>query len=193
MSDSAPTTAPPAAPAGAAGPAAKKQDSSFTWFLIKLVIAVLVFRTFLFTSFMIPSESMMPRLLVGDYLFAAKWPYGYSRSSLPLDLNVVPHGRLFFRAPQRGDVIIFKHPIDRVDYVKRVIGRPRQGDQTRHRATLVRGERGARARLGDTVGPAPTYQQRRHRQYRRRAGAGRVARQYQRGEPRQAARASDGE
>jgi signal peptidase I len=49
----------------------EKQEGSFFWFLVKLVIVVLVFRTFVFTSFMIPSESMMPRLLVGDYLFAA--------------------------------------------------------------------------------------------------------------------------
>ncbi|MEO6041597.1 MAG: signal peptidase I [Croceibacterium sp.] len=106
------------------GDPAKKQEGSFGWFLVKLVIAVLVFRTFIFTSFMIPSESMMPRLLEGDYLFAAKWPFGYSRASLPLDLAIVPPGRLFGRLPTRGDVLIFKHPVDRVDYVKRVIGLP---------------------------------------------------------------------
>jgi signal peptidase I len=63
---------------------AKKEDS-FALFLVKLVVAVVLFRTLLFTSFMIPSESMMPRLLVGDYLFAAKWSYGYSGASLPID------------------------------------------------------------------------------------------------------------
>ena len=62
----------------------KKKQDSFLVFLIKLVVIVLLFRTLLFTSFMIPSESMMPRLLVGDYLFAAKWPYGYSQASMPL-------------------------------------------------------------------------------------------------------------
>jgi signal peptidase I len=112
-----------ATPPAAESPKAKKQEGSFAWFLIKLVLAVLVFRTFIFTSFMIPSESMMPRLLVGDYLFAAKWPYGYSGASLPIDQPGI-HGRLFSHLPQRGDVVIFKHPIDRVDYVKRVIGLP---------------------------------------------------------------------
>ena len=102
----------------------KKKQDSFAVFLIKLVVIVLVFRTFIFTSFMIPSESMMPRLLEGDYLFAAKWPYGYSRASLPLDTDWVGDGRLFGGLPERGDVVIFKHPIVRVDYVKRVIGLP---------------------------------------------------------------------
>ncbi len=96
---------------------------SFVWFLVKLVIVVLVFRTFVFTSFNIPSESMMPRLLVGDYLFAAKWPYGYSRFSLPFDPGV-SEGRLLASQPEQGDVVIFKHPIDHSDYIKRVIGLP---------------------------------------------------------------------
>jgi signal peptidase I len=104
----------------------KKKQDSFAVFLIKLVVIVVLFRTLLFTSFMIPSESMMPRLLVGDYLFAAKWPYGYSGASLPIDWRT-ENGRLFVSLPDRGDVVIFKHPIDRTDYVKRVIGLP--GDQ----------------------------------------------------------------
>ncbi|HYC80227.1 MAG TPA: signal peptidase I [Solirubrobacterales bacterium] len=111
----------PAAPVAADKP--KTDEGSFVWFLVKLVVAVVLFRTLLFTSFMIPSESMMPRLLTGDYLFAAKWPYGYSRASLPFDLDV-GGGRLFGDLPARGDVVIFKHPVDRSDYVKRVIGLP---------------------------------------------------------------------
>jgi len=99
---------------------------SFTMFCIKLVLIVLIFRSFVFTSFNIPSESMMPRLLVGDYLFAAKWPYGYSKHSLPFDAPLIP-GRIFASQPERGDVVIFKHPIDNSDYIKRVIGLP--GDE----------------------------------------------------------------
>lgn len=104
----------------------KKKQDSFLVFVVKLVVIVLLFRTLVFTSFMIPSESMMPRLLEGDYLFAAKWPYGYSRASLPVNVPI-GEGRLFAGLPERGDVVIFKHPIDRTDYVKRVIGLP--GDQ----------------------------------------------------------------
>ena len=107
-----------------AKPEKKPEDArSFAWFLVKLVLIVLLFRTLVFTSFNIPSESMMPRLLVGDYLFAAKWPYGYSRYSLPFDLDV-GDGRLLSTLPERGDVAIFKHPIDKSDYIKRVIGLP---------------------------------------------------------------------
>ena len=103
----------------------KKEESwlGFLWFCIKLLVVVLIFRSFVFTSFNIPSESMMPRLLVGDYLFAAKWPYGYSKRSLPGDAPLIP-GRLFASQPERGDIVIFEHPIDSSDYIKRVIGLP---------------------------------------------------------------------
>ena len=112
-------TATPAADA----PADKKEEGSFLWFLVKLVLIVLAFRSFAYTSFNIPSESMMPRLLVGDYLFASKWPYGYSSRSLPFDAPLIP-GRIFASTPERGDVVIFEHPVDGTDYIKRVIGLP---------------------------------------------------------------------
>jgi len=120
----------------AAGPPARKSEDwlSFAWFCVKLAVLVLVFRSFVFTSFNIPSESMMPRLLVGDFLFAAKWPYGYSRYSLPFDAPLIP-GRVFARQPERGDVVIFKHPLDHSDYIKRVIGLP--GDRVQLVAGVV--------------------------------------------------------
>lgn len=129
----------------------KKQDS-FPVFLIKLVVIVVLFRTLLFTSFMIPSESMMPRLLVGDYLFAAKWSYGYSGASLPIDWDS-GKGRIFGSIPDRGDVVIFKHPIDRSDYVKRVIGIP--GDQVQMVAGVLHlnGQPVAMERIEDFVLP----------------------------------------
>ncbi|WP_394269683.1 signal peptidase I [Qipengyuania sp.] len=96
---------------------------SFFRFLAKLVLAVAIFRSFIFSPFTIPSESMLPGLRNGDYLVAAKWPYGYSRVSLPFQLPLIP-GRIFADLPERGDVVIFKHPIDGTDYVKRVIGLP---------------------------------------------------------------------
>lgn len=104
--------------------AEEKEDwKSYTIFLLKMVIVVLIFRTFIFTSFNIPSESMMPRLLVGDYLFSQKWSYGYSRYSLPFNVDF-GNGRVLARQPDRGDIVIFKHPIDETDYIKRVIGLP---------------------------------------------------------------------
>jgi signal peptidase I len=142
-----------AEPAPAPEEKPKKKQDSFAVFLIKLVVVVLVFRTFIFTSFMIPSESMMPRLLEGDYLFAAKWPYGYSRASLPLDTDWVGDGRLFYSLPERGDVVIFKHPIDRVDYVKRVIGLPGDTVQMIAGQLVLNGRPVPKDRIGDFVVP----------------------------------------
>ncbi|KPP80916.1 signal peptidase I [Erythrobacter sp. HL-111] len=95
----------------------------FARFLLLVLLAVLAFRTLVVSPFSIPSESMLPRLVNGDYLLATKWSYGYSRHSLPFDAPVM-QGRLLARMPERGDIVIFKHPLDRSDYVKRVIGLP---------------------------------------------------------------------
>ncbi|MGY6552372.1 MAG: signal peptidase I [Erythrobacter sp.] len=92
-------------------------------FLAQIIAVVLIFRSLVFSPFTIPSESMMPQLVNGDYLLAAKWPYGYSRRSLPFRLPL-PDGRVLAAAPQRGDIVIFKHPVDGSDYIKRVIGLP---------------------------------------------------------------------
>ena len=119
-----------------------KQEESwggFAWFVFKLVLAVLVFRSFVFSPFTIPSESMLPVLRNGDYLVAAKWPYGYSRLSLPGEVPLIP-GRLFADLPERGDVAIFKHPVDGVDYVKRVIGLPGDTVAIRDGVVILNGE-----------------------------------------------------
>ena len=122
------TTAAPAeaTPAPSAPVPAKKQkkEDSFPVFLLKLALVVGIFRSFFFSPFNIPSESMLPRLQNGDYLLAAKWPYGYSKYSLPFSVPLIP-GRIFASQPKRGDVVIFKAPpTDDVDYIKRVIGLP---------------------------------------------------------------------
>lgn len=123
MTETAPadetTSAPDARP--------EKKEESFLVFLLKLVTIVLVFRSFFFSPFNIPSESMLPRLLDGDYLLAAKWPYGYSKYSLPFSAPLIP-GRILTAQPERGDIVIFKAPpTNDIDYIKRVIGLP--GDQ----------------------------------------------------------------
>ena len=77
-----------------------------------------------FTSYNIPTGSMINTLKIGDYIFASKWSYGYSKHSLPFSLPIIPY-RVFSSSPERGDVIIFKLPTDNsTDYVKRVIGIP---------------------------------------------------------------------
>ncbi len=81
-------------------------------------------RTVAFEPFNIPSGSMIPTLLVGDYLFVSKYSYGYSRFSMPFSPNVFS-GRILGRLPHRGDVAVFKYPRDtNVDYIKRIIGLP---------------------------------------------------------------------
>ena len=91
--------------------------------LLAIFIAVLI-RTFIVEPFNIPSGSMKPNLLVGDFIFVSKWSYGYSRHSLPFSLPIIPY-KLFHKYPQRGDVVVFKTPYDnRTDYIKRVIGLP---------------------------------------------------------------------
>jgi signal peptidase I len=89
-------------------------------------------RTVAFEPFNIPSGSMIPTLLVGDYLFVSKYSYGYSRYSLPFAPNVI-QGRLFGRLPERGDVAVFKFPRDnQTDYIKRIVGLP--GDRIQVKA-----------------------------------------------------------
>lgn len=126
-------TEPVAAPAPLDAPApepvpvnAKKErkEDPFHIFLIKLVLFVVVLRSFIFAPFNIPSESMLPRLQNGDYLLASKWSYGYSKYSLPFSLPLIP-GRIFASEPESGDVVIFKAPPGNdIDYIKRVIGLP---------------------------------------------------------------------
>lgn len=126
--------------------------SGFAWFLIKLLVAVLVFRTLVFSPFSIPSESMLPRLMNGDYLLAAKWPYGISRRSLPFDLPL-PEGRLFAATPARGDIVIFKHPVDGREYIKRVIGIPGDRVAVIGGEVVLNGARVPRERIADVLVP----------------------------------------
>ncbi len=124
----------------------------FVWFLVKLLLAVLAFRVFVFSPFSIPSESMLPRLMTGDYLLAAKWPYGISRHSLPLDLPL-PDGRLFPGAPKRGDIVIFKHPVDGREYIKRVIGLPGDRVAVIGGAVMLNGVQVPRRQIADVLMP----------------------------------------
>ncbi len=88
-----------------------------------LLIAVVV-RTFFFQPFNIPSGSLIPTLLIGDYLFVSKYSYGYSRYSFPFGPPLFS-GRIWGAEPQRGDIAVFKLPRDNsTDYIKRVIGLP---------------------------------------------------------------------
>ena len=99
-----------------------------------LIIAVVI-RTLLFQPFNIPSSSMEPNLLVGDYLFISKYSYGYSKHSIPFSPPVFS-GRIWASEPKRGDVVVFKKPKDiSLDYIKRVIGLP--GDRIKVTGGIV--------------------------------------------------------
>jgi signal peptidase I len=101
----------------------------------------------------IPSESMMPRLLVGDYLLVAKWPYGWSRFSLPW-VPPGPHSRLLGHAPERGDVVVFRAPPDdRSDYIKRLIGEPGDRVQMRGGVLWLNGRPVPKVREADFIVP----------------------------------------
>jgi signal peptidase I len=92
--------------------------------IVQALLIALVVRTLLFQPFNIPSGSMIPTLLVGDYLFVSKYAYGYSNHSIPFSPNLFK-GRIFGSPPKRGDVVVFKLPRDgTTDYIKRVIGLP---------------------------------------------------------------------
>ena len=116
------------------------------------VIVALALRTFAFSMFTIPSESMMPGLLPGDTIIAKKWPYGYSSNSLPFDLPLIP-GRWFAHQPQRGDVVIFKHPVDGSDYVKRVIGLPGDEVELRNGYVVLNGQILSQSATDDAIIP----------------------------------------
>jgi signal peptidase I len=93
--------------------------------LFQAFLLAAVIRTVLLQPFTIPSGSMMPTLLVGDYLLVNKFAYGYSRYSLPLYNPDWFKGRLLGGEPTRGDVVVFRLPSNpSIDYIKRVVGLP---------------------------------------------------------------------
>jgi len=108
-------------------------------------------RTFAYEPFNIPSGSMIPTLLVGDYLFVAKYSYGYSHFSLPFSVDLFA-GRIFGRLPHRGDVVVFKYPRDTsIDYIKRIVGLPGDRIQVRQGQLYINGDLVPRQPEGDYV------------------------------------------
>jgi signal peptidase I len=104
-------------------------------FLVPSYLMASVTRSLIIQPFNIPAGSLEPTLLIGDYLFASKWAYGYSRYSFPLAL-IPLEGRLFGSAPELGDLVVFKFPPDgETDYIKRVVGFP--GDRVQMREGVL--------------------------------------------------------
>ncbi|MEQ1953043.1 signal peptidase I [Mesorhizobium sp. CN2-181] len=128
--------------------------------IIQALILALVIRTLLFQPFSIPSGSMRPTLLEGDYLFVTKWAYGYSRYSLPFSPNLFS-GRIFGSSPERGDVVVFKFPPNpSLDYIKRVVGLPGDRIQMRNGQLFINGEGVPRVKTGTIDNPDITEEDR---------------------------------
>ncbi|MDX9690402.1 MAG: signal peptidase I [Alphaproteobacteria bacterium] len=130
--------------------ATDKLDDMVRTIFIAALIAMSI-RAFAFEPFNIPSGSMIPNLLVGDYLFVSKYSYGYS--SLSSLFGLLPmEGRAFFTEPKRGDVIVFKLPRDtHTDYIKRLVGLPGDTIQVRDGLLYINGVAVTRSRLEGNV------------------------------------------
>ena len=116
--------------------------------VVQALLIALVVRTLLFQPFNIPSGSLIPTLLIGDYLFVSKYSYGYSRHSIPLSPPLFS-GRIWASDPKRGDIAVFKYPKDNsTDYIKRVIGLPGDRVEVRAGVLAINGRPVQRERVG---------------------------------------------
>jgi signal peptidase I len=104
-------------------PSTEGRDGGLLRFLLILALIAWVIRSFIVAAFSIPTGSMIPTLYMGDYLFVAKWPYGYSRFSFPFTFPSFD-GRILTKLPKRGDVAVFRPPGGEIEFIKRVIGLP---------------------------------------------------------------------
>jgi len=138
-----------------AAPQARKESSlrETTRFLFFLFLAAVILRSLIIAPFSIPSGSMLPRMMIGDFLFVAKWPYGYSLYSFPLGLARFD-GRIMEQAPKGGDVVIFRLPgPDDQDFVKRLIGHPGDTIEMRQGVLILNGREVPRVRVADYLMP----------------------------------------
>ena len=124
--------------------------------IVQALLLALVIRSLFFQPFSIPSGSMRPTLLEGDYPFVTKWAYGYSRYSLPFSPDIFS-GRIWGSEPKRGDVAVFKFPPNpSIDYIKRVVGLPGDKIQMRDGQLFINGVGVTREKVGQIDNPDVT-------------------------------------
>ena len=121
--------------------------------LVAVAIAAWAVRSLVAAPFTIPSPSMLPAMLPGDYLLVAKWPYGYARFAFPGDFPPF-RGRILATLPERGDIVVFRDPAGRGDWVKRVIGLPGDTVALNGGRLFLNGREVSRAAAGLTRVPA---------------------------------------
>lgn len=110
-----------------------------------------IFRTLFFQPFWIPSGSMKDTLLVGDFLFVNKMAYGYSQASCPFSMCFFIPGRIFASEPERGDIVVFKHPVNGSDFIKRLVGLPGDQIQVQDSVLYINGEAVQRVPDGEFI------------------------------------------
>jgi len=130
---------------------AKETPGSLLRSLLILLFAAWALRSLVVAPFSIPSGSMLPTMMIGDYLFVSKWPYGYSRASFPLGFPPLK-GRIFGSTPERGDVVVFVGPAG-IDVVKRVIGVPGDMIAVEGGQLILNGKQVRRERTDDYLMP----------------------------------------
>jgi len=145
------------------------KSKSTLWETVRVVVIALllafVVRIFLYQPFNIPSGSMRPTLLIGDYLFVSKFSYGYSQYSFPFGLTSFD-GRILASKPKRGDVVVFKLPRDNnSDYIKRIVGLPGDRIQVIDGLLHINGEAVKRERMSDFTLNFPGGRTRKVRRY----------------------------
>ena len=119
--------------------------------VVYAVLIAMVIRTFAFEPFKIPSESMLPTLKIGDYLFVSKYSYGFSKHSFPFSMGPFS-GRILEDIPERGDVAVFKKPVgEPIDYIKRIMGLPGDKLQMINGVLHINGAAIKRERIEDFV------------------------------------------
>lgn len=124
----------------------RESAGSLLRFLIAVLFVAWAFRSFVGAPFNIPSGSMLPTLYIGDYLVVTKWPYGFSRYSFPFGFPAF-EGRVFEHLPKRGDVVVFRHPTEDADLIKRVVGLPGDTVAVRGGTLVLNGRAVARTPL----------------------------------------------
>jgi signal peptidase I len=121
-------------------PASRRVLSAVGQFVLMIGV-VLMAKTVAAEAYYVPSGSMQPTLLIGDELGVSKFPYGYSRYSLPVAVGPASPHRLFGKMPARGDVVVFRLPRDPSQtYVKRVVGLPGDRLQMREGRLWINGK-----------------------------------------------------